>query len=914
MTERRKSKLSIINNIMKPISPPRRRQASETSEEPTKIARNFSIPPPLTFPPIPRLEGMSDRSFDCSNRGIRLNLSLSSSKCAFCEELLSAKLAGELDLQLSCSHFCHRYCYLAMMDKNHLDALPICTQCGRKAKCVDASIQSDLTSQKLAEEQVPYYLQPSTRLFGVEPLKISDNIVKSAISTCESQLLSPVSTPSSYCYNETLYNEVLKPRILVTLDHANHISNGEFEVDCLINVKPPQISDCISSTSGDHIKKSSIVRDMKIKLALNITNWEDSVFSLNELGDLLMFDYLEISSNGSEWDSVCLYFFHCAILLVDYKGTHLMGQVFIQRDISSINRICNEITLNLRNEALPELYIKNNCSLIILKWEFYLAQALNGIDTREIPLLHTTSNAWDLIEDSFKVDEGLEFNRLIEENLDVPTSLLTKMMPPSEKIPLNINLAISLINTSGLNNLDYKERITSFLQKTRSMLRSIDSMGIIFIGIDCYGRPYKSGTFIGCANASWDGWDNIIRDIRIFSNYDDRDLPILDNGFEEMLIGFNKCKQLLPYIPSVAKNNSRLIILNSSDYGTLDCETNIISKVKDSINCLLENENLTIDIVRIGKYYSKEVQEIYAILSAPVYYQDSLTISTGSKLLRFESFSEFDESFDFIMEYKLQSEYMPYVIVELEKEIGIGDTVSFSEIEINGEMEPISQNMSKLKLIFKNVFPFTQRNIMMKFKLNLSDTLNKLKNILEYRVVNYQNLWIGFQDEPKYLNTALCERNSPRILFSNDSDISGSPLDQIDGNSYFVDIPLLPPLSSSKDQVFARRKTELAIIKSLKSAEYSSVEETENLLSHLISLVFGIIRGFEGVSDEPYFPLESKCNLESWKSFMLHFKVFNNNQRYIQCLVDDLESINRLFKLDSSSALVKCQDLANWIT
>lgn len=910
MIEKRKSKLSIINNIMKPISPPRRRNSNETIGDSKKLSRNTAIPPPLTFPKIPQLDGYYRRRGD-TDSGRERNNGFIEGRCAFCEELLSVKLAGELELQLTCSHACHKYCYLEMMDKNNLESLPFCAQCEKRTQCVDASIQAGLNHQKLTETHLPNYFDKE-----YSPLvhsKDYDLLVKSSLSANESQLLSPISTPTGNCYNEKLYKEILKPRVTVTSDPANRVSDGTYDLDCLVSVKPPQISDCCCDSSEDKAIKSRIVQDIKIKLALKVSNWNDSLLPLDALGDLWLFDFLDISCNGIDWDNISVYFFSHAIILVDNNGTRLMGEVLINQDISSINRIENGLILNLSNETLPELYMRHTCSLIISKWEYYLIQAVKKIQVGNIPLLHTTTNAWELLEESNRSNDGLKFCNLWEKNLDVPASLLTRIMPPAENIPLNINVSISLINCTGLSNHEYKMNIISLLQTLKSNLRPIDKFGLIFVGVDGCGKPSNSGTFIGCVSPSWDGWDNIINDIRVFANEDDKKFPIFENGFEEMLISFEKYKKLLPYMPSGPKNNNRLIILNVNNYDLSEPQNFLASKVKDKINYLQDKENLTIDIIRIGNSYSIEAQEVYNLISTPAQSKDSLTIVLGSKLLRFNTFSEFADSFDFIMKHKLQSGYIPYVTIDFEKISDIDGLVSFSEMEINGEMVFIQSSLRKLKVIIKNVFPLTERNIMMKLKLNFSDVTN-FQKIMDYKVMNYQALWLEEANDFKCLKTKVSETGSPRILFSNESDVSCSPLDQIDGDTYFVDIPLLPPLSSSKDQSFARRKTELAIIRSLRIVESASDEETEIVISHLISLVFGIIRGFEIEQGEPHSILELKCNSERRKSFMLHFENFNNNKRYIRCLVEELESINNLFKQDPYSASVRCQDFANWIT
>lgn len=911
MNEKRKSKLSIINYIMKPISPPRRRYSNETVGDPTKISRNAVIPPPLTFPKIPQLGGYYRSDHTNPERDIRKK-NCGDDICVFCEELLSNKLAGELDLQLTCSHFCHKYCFLEMMDKNNLDSLPFCTQCGRKTQCVDISVQTSLKHQKLAESLFPNYLDKEYSSFDtIAHSNDYDMLVKSSISASESQLLSPISTPTRNSYNQKLYSEVLKPRVTVTADAASHVSDGNYDLDCLISVKPPQISDCLGDSTEDQAIKSRIIQDIKIKLALKVSNWCNSLLPLEELGDLRMFDFLDISSNGTDWDTISVYFFAKAIILVDNTGTRLMGEVLINSDISSINRIENVLVLNLSNEVLPELYMRHNCSLIVSKWEYYLIHAVKKILVGQIPLLHITTNAWILLDEHNRSTDGLKFCSLWETNLDIPSSLLTRIMPPAENVPLNLNVSISLINCTDISNLEYKKNIISLLQNLRSKLRLIDKLGLIFVGVDGRGKPSNSGTFIGCVSPSWDGWENIINDIRIFANEDDRQFPIFENGFEEILISFEKYKQLLPYIPSGPKNNTRLIILNSNNYDLEEPQRLITSKIKDKISFLQANENLTIDIIRIGKAYSIEVQEVYNLISMPTQSSNSLNIVLGSKLLRFNTFSEFGDSFDFIMEHKLQSGYLPYVTIDFQKVRGIEDLISFSEIEINGEMISI-QNLTSLKIVVKNVFPLTERNIMMKLRLNFSDVSN-LGSIMNYKIINYQSLWIDGEDSFKCLSTNISDRSSPHLLFSHESDVSCSPLDQIDGDTYFVDIPLLPPLSSSKDQSFARRKAELAIIRSLRIVESASSDETEIIISHLISLFFGIIRGFEIEPGEPYKMIELKCYSERRKSFMLHFENFNNNKRYIQCLVEELESINNLFKQDPCSASIRCQDFVNWI-
>lgn len=425
-----------------------------------------------------------------------------------------------------------------------------------------------------------------------------------------------------------------------------------------------------------------------------IENWFDYIDE-DTLGKLLFFDYLNISTNGLDWDLIlCVLFENNILMINDNKLIGIIGT----HDLIKINRQENMLTLLMINDLLPELQISQQ-ELIIVKWEYYLNQLICKNEVN-VNLIQLTTNAWDQIPANILPPDVQNFLRIIKENKTIPTNYLVQSLPKPEILPLNLILSVCVINhNSGLTNEQYRGQIINTINTIRSNLRAIDQLGLIFIGTDGSKYCYNKGSFIGCVSSTWDGWDGILKDIQIYDNDD-----CVTSNLQEFQLVFEKIFDIYPFIPH--KNHiNKVMILNMNNFDDEIVNNDLLIRRISTL------EKLSITLIRIG-HENQSVQYINQLITRPT---KDLKIIYGDNLLRFQNLDNF-----LITLPELIENYQNIIIPTL----SINIQGSIVKLEINGKLVDVdtknksppsspllSLHQDNITLLIKDIIPQQVRNI-----------------------------------------------------------------------------------------------------------------------------------------------------------------------------------------------------------
>lgn len=465
-----------------------------------------------------------------------------------------------------------------------------------------------------------------------------------------------------------------------------------------------------SSSIPESNTKDKVVKEFTRKLT-EIENWFDYIDD-NALGDLVLFDFLNITTNGLDWDLVLCVLFERTLLMINDKK--LIGIVSVD-DIVKINRQDNMLTLLMINELLPELQM-NEQDLVILKWEHYLNQLVTK-NSISVNLMQLTTNGWDEIPSNLVSDDIQHFNNIYKGSCQIPVKYLIQMLPKPDILPLNLILSVCVINNnSGLTNDQYRTQLIKMINIIRTNLRSIDQLGLIFIGTDGSKYCFNKGSFIGCVSSSWDGWDRILEDLQIYNN----DQSITTN-LQELQIVFEKLFDIYPFIPN--KNHiNKVIILNLNNFEDEIVKNDLL------IRRISTMEKLSITLIRIGKE-NETIQYINRLISRPT---KDLKIIYGENILRFQSLDNFLSTLPELIEnYK-------HIIIPT---LSISLQGSIEKIEINGKLVDIQTSISSPPM--SPLLSLLQNNITLLVKDIIPHQLRNIDIVASSGTIHYTTRWLN---------------------------------------------------------------------------------------------------------------------------------------------------------------------------
>lgn len=848
-----------------------------TFGSPIKHAPNPPAPPPP--PPRPYSRYSRSRVFRAPHQLSPLETKrYNNTKCALCQDLLTMTLSGEVIVLLECGHMCHKNC-LKLMSSDGRDLIN-CGVCNSHALYFDDDIDNNFDLHISNIPNIgPSFTTPEQLSLDYQPVVKPTSVSTKAPFTPVDQIgasfviNNQLETPPSLHNNPTY--DIYKPRINC-ISETNEPNFGLLnEVSFVLNIKSPQI-----------FNDSQNIKLEELQLKHQVQEFIKTTFEIdNEVGELIMFDKLEISVNGETWDRITAYLFEDYLLL--YNTDILVGMLSITSDISSMDFINSKcLILNIAKESLPELQIRSSHEIIVTKWESFISKLMKR-ELVQSNIYQFTNTCWIDLVDYFDIPEYLVgLNGQIVNGENIQNASLCKILPPPESLPFNLVVAISLVNQSKLSNNEYKRVIQNILRKILKSLRLCDKLGVVFVGVDGLRKPSPNGIYAGCIGTEWSGWEQIINDIIIVPNS-------FSSHSQEINVAIGKGNELYPFVPTTEKSINKFLILSSNSY------YNKVTAIPFHLSRRIEalSEKLSITIIRIGEDYNGIEQF------------KSITQNFDTPLLRFEDYHSFSNSLQYFIQEMLQKICIPKLTITLQMNKG----VKISSLEGHHE---VSEKQT-LTLNVLDMLPEFERNIIFKVKVE-EDFFDNFGNS-NAPLVEYTGVWFKNNQLPKKV-----AHSKIKLLKSNQPPLT--PMDIIDdettnsfssNNDMIIDIPLLPPLSPSRESSFAKRQTELTIIDHLERAiETGHSIEAQRIINACITLAYGIVRGslLTDFSDD-----NNGINLTHSETSGFHMLDWtlaarnqnNVNDTYILQLVDRMKLIILNFTNNHMTGKSYCLDMIN---
>ncbi|KAL6451502.1 FAR1 Cyclin-dependent kinase inhibitor FAR1 [Candida maltosa Xu316] len=729
---------------------------------------------------------------------------LSDEKCVFCHDLLSWILPGEEIAQLDCNHRCHKNCL------SLVGSAPICREC---APSPDISLEPPYTP---VEQVCPSFV-----------------------------VNSQLETPSALT-NQPQY-DIYKPRI-TCLNETTEITLGaDNEVAYVFNVKAPQAY----NKSDNNLTLAEFELKQQVQRFL-----VDYLDIMSDAGELIVFDMLEISVDGSSWDQTMACLFEEYLFFYDHES--LVGMVAIKQDISSLSRSDNVIVFDLAKEALPELHMRHSHEVVVTKWERLLNKLIDGDEDTTTNLHQLTNTCWTTMEEYFDIPPHLiKLEHTVKANADIPNSFMSKILPHPKNLPFNLVVAVPLVNhQSSLTDEEYKHELQSAIMAIWQSLRPKDKLALIFVGVDSFRRPNASATFVGCVDADWSGWESLISEIEIVPNS-------FNSNQHEINTAIAKCVEMYPFIPVSDMSVNKFLILNTSCYD--DDKPSDAEVLSSKIEQL--NQTLSCTLVRIGETYN----------GSQFFTSPSTTFDTS--VLRYNTMSDFTRSVTPL----IKECFHVICIPDLEIELRTNKDMQFSKLDITD----IDNDTTRLVLHIKDIAPNTETNIFVAIKCCQPNEFSRFipTPVLEYNATWFDEQELGRKVVKTKIKSGIVHRPSSPVESKSTNDTTS-----------YIDIPLLPPLSPTREAPFVKRQIELAVVTSLQQALMANINEIPEIMNNCMSIVHGLARGISSQTLANDMAITSKTH---------HYNI----DEYVSYLVNQMMLIIKSCSVTGTQAKTKCLDM-----
>lgn len=427
--------------------------------------------------------------------------------CPYCLEPLSNIIENELIIELQCLHSIHLNCLLLLTSQIGVQDDEItCPECKAMTKpimdiskyrqnledfnymALPVAPREDITAPITPQEQTgPKFWQQDEVLESLKPevLDLNDNEIDIA-----KVIISPQ------------YGSIDK----------NQIDINDSEVYCTVQVSTTKFEkvEPIDEMKND-IVKSSIVGSL-------IRDWSFDV-DVHDLNRGLMFDYFdEITIYGKKFYWCQMHLFETAILLI--HNDELILNQYLDYDETFISSIftsgADEIIINLNSLKTPEIKFKTNSRILKFKWVNILKRYMNKDNQfkiyDEIPLIQLSTNAWPLVEQRYIPPDIEIINKLLKRGMDLPSGFLQRQLIKPDSIPLKLMIVVPLYNPGDgqWSNEEYSRLTQKLIRSILESLNDCDLFGIIFVQNE---RRDLIGSYYGCGDKNWDGWDLLIDSI-----------------------------------------------------------------------------------------------------------------------------------------------------------------------------------------------------------------------------------------------------------------------------------------------------------------------------------------------------------------------------------------------------------------
>lgn len=436
--------------------------------------------------------------------------------CAICEESLSILLDNEVRVELTCGDICHLNCLHLITPKNE-DIKSVCPTCRKYTLCLEPDVRERFSQERLNNYSPVAYHTPE-------------------YSDLE------IGLDSFSPYTPLLPNIMIKSDVLTRPNvelEFNTNDKGEDVMDCILKVESPTLFNSAAPMIDIELTRR-IQENLAIILEPTIPNFSCS--------KTVIFDYLEVNLNGENYGKSRCFLSKSSLVVLA-----LDDMVICQLAVDDICTLSQEeersLVLNLLRSDLPEFELIGAWE-ILAKWKFYLEKLCQTEpDDILVPITQITSNAWDLLSEEIQKEKPILTDDQV--NTTIPHS------------PLSVNLiiCITVVNTSDMDDTLYRTSLVQILKEARASLRPNDKLGLICTGVDSEGKSSRLGTYTGCADALWDGWDIIINELTVFPNEINSN-KIFTNNVQQLEIALNKCNKLLSFM-TLDNQYGRVLFVNT---------------------------------------------------------------------------------------------------------------------------------------------------------------------------------------------------------------------------------------------------------------------------------------------------------------------------------------------------------------
>ncbi|AET39950.1 cyclin-dependent protein serine/threonine kinase inhibiting protein FAR1 Ecym_5177 [Eremothecium cymbalariae DBVPG len=607
-------------------------------------------------------------------------------------------------------------------------------------------------------------------------------------------------------------------------------------------------------------------------------------------GKLRLFDRLQYSLDGNQWTPVVLYFFEKCLLLVQQGDSNFGDQDDDDQDTNTVRIIGkipmnqlssfhkydpNTLILDLKSLSFPEVYLQSSDTStgLITKWYFYLANT-----EKEVPVVQQTTNCWSTLP-SYILDhipkELISYNQLTGDGLGMPTNF--DRLPSSENDTsttgvagsndpgkLQIVVAVSLINCN--KNLHTNEQLLEIIQRKlreiKNALNGEDLLGLVLIS----KSGIQQGRFYGMVSKHWESWDEIINELAVHNNESNNATKEKQEEQEDELAQLMQtCDRLLSTVDEPSEYLRHLVILGNDydDIGTLP--THVGKKFEWT-----------------ERYTNRILNEYRFSITHYVTANSYILLRNHVKGLTYNIDTQIVSQIADVDVQELLKNLHSKVINQLHVELKSFDpkTASFERIERNGQMTPCSSEES-LSLQIGGLKPGDSKSILFEMRL----ATNRIKQYLgefdyshptDSSTCNFQpqkpSVSLSLTEcyyQTKFNNNRKKRANAIKVQFSfqhsSYSPLSSPPTTTFNqtttknkpsllptdpDNPLFIDIPLVAPLTPSRDSIFVTRQLQFLVIDALNKNvdQYLAASENhlplmpQSTLRELVSVLFGISR------------------------------------------------------------------------
>lgn len=485
-------------------------------------------------------------------------------KCSICEEEICYNFSGEKIIELTCSHVCHYDCFLILSEATfETGENPLCSICHVRSGPKDPETMQNLVSKLLVnKKEANVTLTDHAKISSVPNEFFKEEIGQQYVELKSAKALDrnfPKFTPieqiiksADISYNgfkEKSMTDDIYQKILEELDSPDSIKemeimsflesvtyeplalatkydtlpNVEYISDVnnsgnMLNITFPKSPDTNRNLFNELILNNDMEQEHEIKASL--TKYIKRKFNKAiSFRDLLLFDKVQFSTDGEDWDSnIICYLFQDIAIFYDSEEQRVVGKVPVG-EISHVTEISpDKLIIDLKSTTLPEIYLKFHSEIGIdttnynnsKKWKYYL----NNLN--EIPhLLHVTTNAMSLIPKELQ-------NEINNYEMSFDSSKLNEPWL-NVKLPLRLIVCINLNLAPDNNEVaytleSYTNQLKQDLHQLVDKLDDNDLLGFIIVGKE--GQEYinNRGTFIGMINKTWELWPKIIDTLEVNDN------------------------------------------------------------------------------------------------------------------------------------------------------------------------------------------------------------------------------------------------------------------------------------------------------------------------------------------------------------------------------------------------------------